>query len=374
MQLKKIAFLLLGMTLSIAGCSKKASNQNETVQMYSNVSTDAGFDTIFYYQEYNMDTNAAKSHFETATSLFKHYNDLFDIYNTYDGINNLKTINDAAGKEAIKVDGDIIELLSLAKSFYSYSQQEFDITLGNLLQVWHAYREDGIALNNDGKQGNVPPLETLQEASSHKGWDHVQINADNQTVYIDDASVSLDVGGIAKGFATEKIAEKLESLDDIGVVAINAGGNNRTIGNKPDGSDWHVRIQNPDGGDKLMIVSQLGSMSFVTSGDYERYYTALDGKRYHHIIDPKTLFPADLYRSVTIITKDSGAADALSTSLFTLNIEDGEKLLDEYTKQTGNDAQAIWILNTANDGPNMTNHMNYRICYTDGLKNTITFE
>ncbi len=376
--MKKEILTLCCLSLTLAGCAGKTSAPagSSDTTLYSNVSTDAGFDTVFYYQEYNDDRTASETHFNEAVSLFTHYNDLFDIYNSYDGMNNLKTINDNAGIQPVKVDPDIIDMLNMAKQFYTWSEGEFDITIGSLLNVWHTYREEGIKLNEEGKKGKVPSEAELSEAAVHKGWDHVQIDADADTVYIDDSSISLDVGGIAKGYATEKIADTLEKESDIGTVAINAGGNNRTIGTKPDGADWNVRIQNPDGGDKLIIVSEPGSKSFVTSGDYERYYEAEDGRRYHHIIDPETNFPSTYYRSVSIITKDSGAADCLSTTLFTLSMEEGQKVLDAYEKQTGIHADAIWVMNEEQkaDGPNEKKQMDYYICYTDGLKDHITWE
>jgi thiamine biosynthesis lipoprotein len=376
--MKKKFVLIPALSLLLCGCGSAAdsSDTSSAETLYSNVSTDAGFDTVFYYQEYNSDRTAAENHFNEAVELFSHYNDLFDIYNTYDGISNMKTINDNAGIQAVEVDQDIIDMLTMAKQFYTWSDGEFDITIGALLNVWHSYRENGIKLNEEGENGPLPSDEELTEAASHKGWEHVQIDDDANTVYIDDASISLDVGGIAKGFAVEKIAETLEQEEDIGTVAINAGGNNRTIGSKPDGTDWNVRIQNPDGGDRLLIVSEPGSLSFVTSGDYERYYTATDGSRYHHIIDPETNYPATYYRSVSIITSDSGAADCLSTTLFTLSTEDGMKVLEEYEKASGNDAEAIWVMDKDKEtsAPNGQEQMDYYIGYTDGLKGHITFE
>lgn len=372
--------MILPLAAALCACGSSpastADTNTEDVPLYSNVATDAGFDTVFYYQEYNKDRDASAAHFDEAVETFTWYNNLFDIYNSYEGVNNLKTVNDNAGIQPVKVDEDIIDMLKMAKQFYTWSDGEFDVTIGSLLNVWHTYREDGIKKNEDGEKGSLPSEEELQEAAAHKGWDHVIIDENNSTVYIDDASISLDVGGIAKGYATEKIAAKLEQEDDIGTVAINAGGNNRTIGDKPDGSDWHVRIQNPDGGDKLIIVSEAGSSSFVTSGDYERYYIASDGNRYHHIIDPETLYPADKYRSVSIITPDSGAADCLSTTLFTLSMEDGQKVLDAYKEATGNDAEAIWVMDQDKKvkAEHGRDHMSYYIAWTDGLEGRITFE
>ncbi len=376
--MKKILLAAGLASLVLCGCStsKTASTASSDVPLYSNVSTDAGFDTVFYYQEYNQDKDASEAHFNEAVSLFTHYNDLFDIYNDYAGMNNLKTVNDNAGIAPVTVDPEIIAMLEEAKQFYTWSDGEFDITMGALLNVWHTYRENGITLNEENKQGPLPTDAELSEAASHKGWDKVVIDDSANTVYITDASVSIDVGGIAKGYATEKIAQKLASEDNIGTIAINAGGNNRTINAKPDGSPWRVRIQNPDGEDKLIIVSETGSWSFVTSGDYERYYVATDGKKYHHIIDPETNYPADRYRSVSIITKDSSAADCLSTTLFTLSMEDGQKVLDEYEQATGNHADAIWVMSEDKkvEAKNGKDHMGFYIAWTDGLDGVITWE
>ncbi|MEE8808180.1 MAG: FAD:protein FMN transferase [Lactimicrobium sp.] len=376
--MKKILLAAGLASLVLCGCSstQSASTSSSDVPLYSNVSTDAGFDTVFYYQEYNQDKDASEKHFNEAVSLFTHYNDLFDIYNNYDGMNNLKTVNDNAGVAPVTVDPEIIAMLKEAKQFYTWSDGEFDITMGALLNVWHTYRENGITLNQENKQGPLPTDSELAEAATHKGWDKVEIDDSANTVYITDASVSIDVGGIAKGYATEQIAQKLSTEDDIGTIAINAGGNNRTINAKPDGSPWRVRIQNPDGEDKLIIVSETGSWSFVTSGDYERYYVATDGKKYHHIIDPETNYPADRYRSVSIITKDSSAADCLSTTLFTLSMEDGQKVLDEYEKATGNHADAIWVMSEDHkvEAKNGKDHMGFYIAWTDGLDGVITWE
>lgn len=374
--MKKRTVLAAFLALSLTGCGISGQPKTTMSDLYSNISLDAGFDTVFYYQEYNADSEASASHFETAVSLFSRYNELFDIYNDYEGISNIKTINDFAGIAPVTVDGEIIEMLTEARNFYELSNHEFDVTIGSLLQVWHAYREEGTELNAEGKDGSVPSAEELQTAAVQKGWDKIEIDAEASTVYITDPDVSLDVGGIAKGFAVEKIAEYLSSLEDIGTVTINAGGNNRTINGKPDGSTWNVRIQNPDGGSRMILVSAEGSVSFVTSGDYERYYTADNGKRYHHIIDPETCFPADRFRSVTVITEDSGAADCLTTSLFTLSIDEGKKLLSAYEEQSGKRADAIWIMDqdSADLSQDGTYHMEFYVVCTDGIRSAVTFE
>ncbi|MFI3284853.1 MAG: FAD:protein FMN transferase, partial [Erysipelotrichaceae bacterium] len=309
-------------------------------------------------------------YFAYVCEQFMYYDQLFDIYDSYDDINNMKTINDQAGIAPVEVDQAIIDLLLEAQYFESLSNHEFDVTFGAVFKVWHSYRE--LANENDGV-GNIPEIDELNEAQLHTGMDKLIINDEANTVYLTDENASLDVGGIAKGFAAEAIAQGLMDLGlDIGIV--DAGGNNRIIGSKPDGELWKVGIQNPNGNGSLVIVSSDVEMSFVTSGDYQRYYVDEQGNRYHHIIDPSTLYPATHYRSVSIITDDSGQADALSTSLFTLGFEEGLALIDEY-RALGYTIEVIWItsLDETLDYPNSIHTDEFNIYYTDGLIGKLSY-
>jgi thiamine biosynthesis lipoprotein len=130
---------------------------------------------------------------------------------------------------------------------------------------------------------------------------------------------------------------------------LDIGGNLRTIGTKKDGTGWNTGIKNPTGNPRYALYLNISNTSCVTSGDYERYFM-YEGKKYHHIIDKDTLMPADYFSSITILTADSGLADALSTALFTMSYEDGKKLVDSL----GN-VEVVWIYK---DG---------QIVYTDGI-------
>lgn len=365
---KKTIIFMISLSL-LQGCSQAKINT------YKNLSYDAGFDTMYSYLENTKNTQEeAKKNFDKSQELLKHYNDLFDIYHNYDGINNLKTINDNAGKQAIQVDQAILDLLKEAKHFYDLSNGEFDITMGSTLKVWHNYREEGISLNQEGKQGKLPSKEELEKTRTQRGWDKIEINETNKTVFIKDPNVSLDVGAIGKGFATELVAKEMEKL---GVTSgyLNVGRNIRTIGDKPKGEAWSIGIADPEGKlpNGLVSFKNKGSFSFVTSGDYERYYIAEDGNMYSHIVDPKNLYPANRYRSVTILTKDSGLADAMSTSLFTLSIEEGKKLIERIKKETNQEVNVVWIMDpTKVQDQNYEKVDQYAISYTDGLKGNIT--
>ena len=163
--MKKMISLLICATL-LAACNSSTSTptSSTTTSLKSNICMDCGFDTFFAVQGMPLEQDAFDSVFTEASEDFSYYNKLFDIYNDYDGINNIKTINDHAGIDPVEVDPVIIEMLQEAKYFYDLSDGEFDITIGALLRVWHNYREEGIELNTDGKKGNLPTTEELEAA------------------------------------------------------------------------------------------------------------------------------------------------------------------------------------------------------------------
>lgn len=373
---KKIVMIFVISSVLFAGCSSQQPSSYPTAattEAYKNTSLDAGiFDTTYAYQEAPKTSNSATNYQNSLTEL-KQYSDLYDIYNNYDGLNNLKTINDNAGIQPVKVDQKIIDMLLLAKQFYDYSNGEFDITMGSVLKIWHNYREVGMSLNEKGENAPVPTQTELNAVKDETGWDKVVINEEESTVYITDRNVSLDVGGIAKGYAAEQVAKDL-SNQGIGGGYVNVGRNIRLLGAKIDGSAWRIGITNPSSetGDSLLALDVEPSDSVVTSGDYERYYIGNDGNRYAHIIDPQTLFPATYYHSVTIITDDSGVADCLSTTLYTMSIEDGKNTIAAYEKATNKKVSAVWIMDTdktQNEEGKTTG--NYYVVATEDLQDTL---
>ena len=261
------------------------------------------------------------------------YHELFDIYNDYDGVNNIKTINDNAGIAPVKVDKAIIDLLTDCKQYYELSGGRVNVMMGSVLSLWHDARNHGI---NDPANAKLPDREALEAAAEHTSMDSLVIDEVASTVYIEDALASLDVGAVAKGWATQRAADNAESG-----MLLSVGGNVCATGpKKADGTPWVIGIQNPDVPDENIHTLFVPFGSVVTSGDYQRAYT-VDGKAYHHIIDPDTLMPAAYWQSVSIVCgdsfSDSGLADALSTALFLMDAESGEALVKEYG------ADAYWI-------------------------------
>ena len=312
--------------------------------LMNNTNLNCGFDTFCRLDAYVSSEDEFNTYYNTMVDDFRYYHELFDIYNNYDGVNNIKTINDNAGKKAIEVDQNIIDLINLAKEISELSDGAFDITSGSLLKVWHNYRDEGKDLNNDGYYGNTPSIEELEAAVSYRGYDHIIVDDDNNTVYIDDENISLDVGGIGKGYAVEKVAQHLESIG-LKYGSVNGGGNQRIVNTKPDGSGFNVGIQNPRGENSsiIAVLKNQSNKAVVTSGDYQNYYIAKDNIVYSHIIDPSTLFPANHYYSVTIAIDDSGLADCLSTALFVLDYNEGLSLIEKIKEKYDKDIIVVWI-------------------------------
>lgn len=269
-----------------------------------------------------------------ALALLGEYHKLFDIYNEYEGINNICTVNKLIDGEHIpvKVDQRIIDMLLYAKETYTLTQGNLNVAMGSVLSIWHDYRTAGIDLPSEAV---LPPMELLTEAAEHTDINDLVIDEENGTVYLADPKMTLDVGAIAKGYAVEMVARQLEESGVTGFV-LNIGGNIRAVGAKPDGSKWRTGIESPSG-DGYAEYVELAEETIVTSGSYQRYYL-VQGKKYHHIIDKDTLMPATGFLSVSVICDDSGLGDALSTALFCMSLEDGMSLINSM-----DNAEAMWI-------------------------------
>lgn len=257
------------------------------------------------------------------------YHQLFDIYNDYEGLNNLKTVNDRAGIAPVEVDRRIIDLLLDCRELYEVTGGRLNVAMGSVLSLWHEARSQGV---EDPENAYLPDQAALEEAAGHVSFDTVLIDEAASTVYLSDPAQRLDVGAIAKGWSVERVCERAPEG-----LLLSVGGNVRSTGPKPGDVPWVVGVQDPDGGqEEYLHTLYVSGGSVVSSGDYQRYYT-VDGVPYHHIIDPDTLYPARRWRAVTILCPDSGLADALSTAIFTLDQAEGQALLDHFG------AEALWV-------------------------------
>ncbi len=348
---KLIIFLLCVMC---GGCTinpPSSLDQPKDLTRYTNQTYGSEyFDTAVVMQTYAEDKSQADELFEKVCEKMKYYTILFDKYNNYENINNVKTINDNAGINPVEVDQELIELLLLAKEYSEMSDGSFDITIGNLLNIWHEYREEGLLKNYGGQLGAVPTQEELENAAQYRGFEHIIIDEKASTVYIDDPNISIDVGGIAKGFAAQKISDYLEEIYPYAILLSVGESNIQLIHSKPDGSSWKVGVRNPeDASDQngITILETFNTSTIVTSGDYQRYYVGEDQEIYHHIIDPTTYYPAKDVRSVAITCNDGGVGDILSTALMIMGAEKGLEFIAEYNK-THDPISALWVYDENN--------------------------
>jgi thiamine biosynthesis lipoprotein len=223
-------------------------------------------------------------------------------------------INQQAG-EWVKVSSTTLELVQLGVEIGDISQGAFDITIGALLDLWGF----GSGLYY------VPTEEELAQALATVDYRRVEVNPTTSEVRIPQG-VILDLGGIAKGFVVDGGISLLRKAK-VQRSIINAGGDISVIGKRPDGQPWRVGVQNPDSPSDIRWILPLDNNSVVTSGDYQRFFSK-DGQRYHHILDPKTGYPARGLRSVTIIGENGAISDALSTAVFVLGWDEGRALVE----------------------------------------------
>lgn len=326
--------MLTAVLLVVLGLGISIHQKNSQPEQYKKYYIDA-FDTATQIIGYADSEEAFGKQADLINEELKRYHKLYDIYNLYGETNNLKTINMNAGKEPVKVDQEIIDLLKFSVDLYKKTDGEINIAMGKVLKIWHDYRTTGM---NDSSLAELPPMELLQNAAKHCNIDDIIIDEEASTVYLADPEMRLDVGSIGKGFAVQKVAEYARELGCNNMV-INCGGNVITIGPKADNNNWIFGIQNPDleaANDIIKRVS-VTDKCLVTSGDYQRYYI-VDDVEYCHIIDPDTLMPPTYFSAVSIICDNSGLADALSTALFNMPYEDGLALINSIEG-----AEAIWV-------------------------------
>lgn len=295
------------------------------------------FDTITTFMGYTKDEEEFNHYVSVLNEELKRYHQLYNSYDAFEGVNNFRTINENAGKKPVEVDSKIIELIEYSKEMYDLTGGKINIAMGSLLGLWHDARE--ISVDNPD-EARIPEESVLKTASSHKDINAIEIDKEKNTVYISDSDVRIDIGAIGKGYATKIIAKRLEE-EGLKHGILSVGGDDVLIGDNPasENSYYKIAIQNPDLEDKenpYSSVVSLRNTSVVTSGDYQRYFM-VDGKRYHHIIDPETMYPSTKWRSVSVILDDIAEADTISTYLFILDYEEGL----EFANKVG--AEVLWI-------------------------------
>ena len=327
--MRRIIVLLLVAALILSGCIGKGSNKNSPYCKYSYEFL-GSFDTVIQFVGYAESEDKFDDFAKQGQARFEDLHKLYDKYNDYPGLNNIKTINDNAGLKPVEVSQEIIDLIVFSKEWHQKTGGVVNIALGPVLNIWHDFREQGLS---NPEQAQLPGLEELKSANALTNLNKVVVDQAKRTVFLIEPGMSLDIGAVAKGYATEIVAQELAKSGVISMV-ISSGGNVKLIGKPLDGtrSKWGIGIQDPNGNplkadDPPLDTVFTTEQSIVSSGDYQRYYK-VNGILIHHLIDPKTLLPATHYRAVTTMVKDSGLADFMSTTLFLLPFEESKAMAE----------------------------------------------
>ncbi len=346
---KYLTIRFVAVLLCLALFTAPAAQAQQTgVHRYTAVFYDT-FDTIITLIGYAENEDTFKREYAEVNRIFLEYHRLFDGYNTYEGIENLCSVNQKAGIAPVQVDQKLFAFLRWCLDREAeFGSEKVNIAMGSVLQLWHNYREAGI---NSPQTAALPPMDDLLEASQHMNVNDVILDEEKLTVFYADPELQLDFGAVAKGYTAQVAADYLAG-SALPSFILNAGGNVCAGPRKADtGLLWGIGIQDPDGltDSDLFDIIYAADKAVVTSGDYQRYYI-VDGKRYAHLISPDTLMPAEQFRGVTVVADDSGLCDFLSTYLFIADYDTGRTLVDSLPG-----VEALWIL------PDRS------VLYTDGM-------
>ncbi len=224
-------------------------------------------------------------------------------------------INQYAAKQTVNVSKDTFDLIEKAKEYCNITEGAFDITIAPVVKAWGFTEE----------VKRVPSDEEIQQKLQLVDNNKLHIDKQNSTVYLEYENMSIDLGGIAKGYASDKVNEILKK-NDVSSAVISLGGNVSVTGKRPDGTKWRIAVQDPMNSEGYVGILNVEDTSVITSGVYQRFFEQ-DGKKYHHIIDTKTGKPTQTgLLSVTIVCDDGAMADALSTSVMVAGLQKGSEL------------------------------------------------
>jgi thiamine biosynthesis lipoprotein len=261
-----------------------------------------------------MASDEATAH-AAATAGFREIKRLEQLLSTWIATSELSRVNQAAGKQAVVVGHETLELVRRSLEMARLTEGGFNIALGPAIEAWSVTERQ-----------RIPGPAELQALKPLVDWASIQVRENESSIFLPREGMRIDVGGIGKGYAADRAAEELKKAGALGGVVALAG-DIKTFGNLPDRSGFPVGIRHPRQDGALVGIIDLQDEAISTAGDYERYFEQ-DGVRYHHILDPVSLEPAPKCQSVTIVAKEGIVADGLDTGIFVMGPERGMELVE----------------------------------------------
>lgn len=306
----KIITICTLLAITLTSCSKKVAEPIKPVEPIS--STEFLMGTVCSIKIYD------KSSTEVLDKAFKRIAEIEDIMTINKGSSQIIDINNASGVNPVKVSDETMEVLKEGVKFAGLTEGKMDITIGPLVKLW------GIGT----EEAKVPSKEEIEEKKALIGYKDLILDEKNKTAFLKNKGMIIDLGAVAKGYTADEVAKVLKE-NGVEHAIINLGGNVFAMGKNVTGTNWKIGIQDPftQRGDIIGLI-EVDNKSVVTSGIYERYFEK-DGKKYHHILSTSTGYPCDnSIAGVSIVSEKSIDGDALSTSVFSLGIEDGMKFIN----------------------------------------------
>ena len=297
--------LLLAATLLIASCS----NQNSSGTYKSSRVLMGTFVEVTLSGQ----GDKAKSATEAIFDEIKRIEDLTSFHKP----SALTQVNDHAGQGPFKAEPELLKLIAKSLHFAEKSRGAFDPTIGPVCNLWQF---------SGGGEPRLPEKAEIVDALQKVGWGRIKIDLEAGTITLSEPGMALDLGGIAKGYTLDRAAVVMEKLG-VTSALVNLGGDVLVIGEREPGKPWRIGVQDPRNPKGIVAVAALKDGVIVTSGDYERFFIQ-NNKRYHHLIDPSTGYPADKLQSVTILAPHGITAEAVSVSVFVMGAQRGLKYLE----------------------------------------------
>lgn len=310
-------FLLLSMILILSGCGSDSTENERTLADKPYEETEFLMGTVVRVTIYDQGKE------EVLSKAFDRIKELAEFITTEDEEEHsmIKAINESAGREPVSVSSDLFALINSALTYSEKTEGSFDLTIGPITNLWRIGYPDA----------RVPEPNEIEKALSLVDYKQVELNEENQTVYLSQEGMKIDLGAIAKGFITDETVKVLRD-NDVETAIIDLGGNIFVMGNSPRDvkEKWQVGIQDPfEERGKIIGSIPLSNQSMVTSGVYERFLEA-DGKKYHHLMNPETGYPFDNeLAGVSVVTTSSIDGDGLSTSLFSKGLDGGLEYVNQ---------------------------------------------
>lgn len=230
----------------------------------------------------------------------------------------ISNINKNAGIQAVKVSKELIELAKIAEHFSVLTNGAFDISIASMDKIWLF----------DGSMETLPLPTDIEKAIENVNYRNIVVDTKNQTIFFKNKNMKITFDSIGKSYAADKAIEILKNKN-VTAAMVNAAGDIALYGNPPNQKSWNIGIQHPKNKNRLKKILKLNSGAVTTSGDYQKY-AYINGTRYSHIIDAKTGYPANLWKTITIVGENATIANALSTSCMLLNRRQQKELLKNF--------------------------------------------